>query len=328
MKRILTLIVIFFSFAIAHAGEIGHIVFFGDSLTDDGNLYNLAAHHIPKSPPYFMGRFTNGYTWAEDVGKFFYNHNYIDYKIYAYGGATALPTPLISLDAQIKNYLDDVGKNHLSVGNTLFVIWIGANDYLGTDSPDPSSVDEVVNSISSDVSLLIDKGASHFLILNLPNLGETPFAKSNQITKQLQNISQLHNQKLQSAMRKLETSHPYIKFSFFDVYATFESIVLNLSNNNAKYHVDIQNIDQACWSGGMTLQEIKYSNNLPLPREDFLHHSTELVYVSAVDRLLTHGIAPCANAENYIFWDEIHPTEVTHQILAQLVIENLMQMMA
>ena len=51
--------------SLAPAGAFGcveELIVFGDSLSDNGNLY--AAAGVP-GPPYFEGRFSNGPTWVE-----------------------------------------------------------------------------------------------------------------------------------------------------------------------------------------------------------------------------------------------------------------------
>jgi phospholipase/lecithinase/hemolysin len=89
MKKILALVLSLFVCSSVFAGNVKQIVFFGDSMTDNGNLYNLIKT-MPKSPPYYKGRFSNGPTWAEYVERSFYNTHYIDSQNYAYGGATAI----------------------------------------------------------------------------------------------------------------------------------------------------------------------------------------------------------------------------------------------
>lgn len=37
--------------------QFKQIVFFGDSLSDNGNFYNHSDHLIPKYPPYYNGRY-------------------------------------------------------------------------------------------------------------------------------------------------------------------------------------------------------------------------------------------------------------------------------
>src|SRR4051812_23986271 len=41
---------------------------FGDSLSDNGNLYALTSRTQPASPPYYQGRFSNGPTFVELLG--------------------------------------------------------------------------------------------------------------------------------------------------------------------------------------------------------------------------------------------------------------------
>src|SRR5262245_4760808 len=112
MKKILVLIMSLLCFVNVHAANINKTIFFGDSLSDDGNLYSLLLHLVPKSPPYFEGRFSNGPTWAEHLGKYYHDKNSASYRNYAYGGATAifhLPTskfiaPTI-LEVEVDKYL-------------------------------------------------------------------------------------------------------------------------------------------------------------------------------------------------------------------------------
>jgi phospholipase/lecithinase/hemolysin len=69
-----------FSVAISstsHKTPFDKIVFFGDSLSDNGNFYNFVLGYMPKSPPYFNGRFANGPTWAEHVEKYFFDKSYV-----------------------------------------------------------------------------------------------------------------------------------------------------------------------------------------------------------------------------------------------------------
>ena len=44
--------------AAALAGPFTSVIAYGDSLSDNGNLYQVAGR--PPSPPYFNGRFSNG----------------------------------------------------------------------------------------------------------------------------------------------------------------------------------------------------------------------------------------------------------------------------
>src|SRR5690242_14483604 len=88
MKKLFILLFVLLSSGSLFAASIDELVFFGDSLSDNGNLYNILKV-IPRSPPYYNGRFTNGFTWAERLGKHYQEASKLAYSIYAYGGATA-----------------------------------------------------------------------------------------------------------------------------------------------------------------------------------------------------------------------------------------------
>jgi phospholipase/lecithinase/hemolysin len=64
------------------------IVVFGDSLSDNGNLYRTALGLMPKSPPYYQGRFSNGPAWADIAAKYFADKHNVTLENYAVGGET------------------------------------------------------------------------------------------------------------------------------------------------------------------------------------------------------------------------------------------------
>lgn len=41
------------------------IYVFGDSFSDEGNIFKYTGGSIPPSPPYFQGHFSNGLVWVE-----------------------------------------------------------------------------------------------------------------------------------------------------------------------------------------------------------------------------------------------------------------------
>ena len=53
-----------FSVSLAGAAPFSNIYFFGDSLSDSGNISALSLGLYPGAP-YYQGRFSNGPTWAE-----------------------------------------------------------------------------------------------------------------------------------------------------------------------------------------------------------------------------------------------------------------------
>jgi phospholipase/lecithinase/hemolysin len=149
------------------------VVFFGDSLTDNGNLYKMLK--LPKSPPYFQGRFSNGYTWSDDFANYVSHKYNIPSSNYAVGGATALPQLSIIPNLAAEIILSGVLAQDNS--NTLFFILMGANDYLDGQPNVDAVTTQVVNTIKNDIELLITAKAKNFVILNLPDLAVTPYAQ-------------------------------------------------------------------------------------------------------------------------------------------------------
>ncbi|HST91688.1 MAG TPA: autotransporter domain-containing esterase, partial [Brevundimonas sp.] len=52
----------------ANAQTYNRLVVFGDSLSDNGNLYAATGNTTPTSPPYFQGRYSNGPVFTELLG--------------------------------------------------------------------------------------------------------------------------------------------------------------------------------------------------------------------------------------------------------------------
>ena len=52
----------------ASAQSYARLVVFGDSLSDNGNLYAATGGGTPTSPPYYQGRFSNGPVFTELLG--------------------------------------------------------------------------------------------------------------------------------------------------------------------------------------------------------------------------------------------------------------------
>lgn len=296
------------------ASSYREVVFFGDSLSDNGNLY-ATMKVIPKSPPYFEGRFSNGPTWAEYLGDYFHQQSNADIQNYAVGGATAIlhnpmkgALPYI-LKEEVNKYLD----THHPQEDSLFAIWIGGNDYLDERREDINQLAiDVVEGTVSNIILLISHGARNFLIMDLPDLSKIPYTKgkSNSKSERLIALSQLHHVKLADAVRNLQREYPDLKFLYVDAYDLFNDIVMNTDFYNQKYHAHLTNTTDACWEGGYM-----YKN---------LSENVVLAEAENVALAFSNGKKPCTLQDEYIFWDQIHPTTVMHRIFSEIVEEKLL----
>ncbi len=120
--------------ASASSGGLKHLVVFGDSLSDTGNLSRNTYGFVIPHEMFFEGRFCNGPIWPDYVEKS------LQWTLddYAVGGALTRKSPfpdslaVTSLGEQIEKSLDRLKE--LPPEKTLIALWIGPNNYLRAGS--------------------------------------------------------------------------------------------------------------------------------------------------------------------------------------------------
>lgn len=326
------------SYSLAANGSLYNgIVFFGDSLTDNGNLYSYDFGLFPKSPPYYNGRFSNGNVWSDMVAEHYHLFN-VTTENYAVGGETAilhdssdvlLPYTLTqSLDTYYVNDFKDQSQ-------LLYIIWIGANDYLSGNSNTDKVTSDVVNAIQSDIEGLISHGAKNLLILNLPDLSKTPAGIANANRENLSVLSTLHNTKLEMAVTALQTRHAEVNIHLYDIYKLFNDLTSTPEVFNNQFHTHLKNTTGACWKGGYMLKQLsnkpaviqaqlategEITQNVDTKAlANYISSSPDLTTAYDTSRRFLKGETPCSDADSYVFWDTVHPTTTAHFILSSLI---------
>lgn len=339
-KLILVLSLVFSSSIFAY--DYNKIIFFGDSLSDNGNLYKSFFKIIPKSPPYYQGRFSNGPVWTETLAQTMQ----IDYDDYAVGGATALVhapqfqfvAPAL-LEYEVgKYFLESIGKDK---SQNLYSFWIGANDYLyGQEKDIDQFANDVVTKEMYMINLLISDGAKNFLVLNLPDLARVPEAQGNPtLQSRYHDLIVANNSKLTDALTQLKNDHPDVNVYFIDIYSFFNEAIDHPEEYNQAYNVNISNVTESCWPGSYTLRQQLLEKMVRSDVDKGLEgttttlnatvvtnailHSPELSYVYSVGKAYDSGMQPCDHPEQYLFWDHVHPTATVHQVLSQIVLKTL-----
>ncbi len=200
---------------------------FGDSLSDVGNLYDLSGGTIPNADDYFEGRFSNGPVWVEYLAAS-YGLSVAPSRTggdnYAFGGAStgqALLPP--GINRQVSAF---TATSPPASASALFVVWGGANDYLGG----ATLAATVVNNLASAISTLYADGARHFLVPNLADLGRAPSTMGTPEAAQLTALTLQHNALLASTLGLLSQANPGIETTLLDVYTLFEQAVANPSS--------------------------------------------------------------------------------------------------
>lgn len=324
MKRGLLFFVLLFSSWTLCAESIKEMVFFGDSLSDNGNLYHYL-RIIPKSPPYYEGQFSNGPVWAERIRAIY---PALSYANYAVGGATVkLHGPLqdslpIDLHEEIQDYLLRTRSTDRS--HTLFSVWIGANDYLVSDNENLDQVTtQVVNATFDSIDHLIKNGANYFMLMDLPDLSKVPYY-SIQRPEQVQRasiLSQLHHEKTIAAINQFKLKYPDKLFIYIDAYSIFSDILVNLETYNEHYHTMLKDSYHSCWQGGYTLNSAQLSSTPAFVR--YIKPAPALLETYRVSYADRSTETPCDNPDEYLFWDSVHPTAVMHDIFSQIVAARL-----
>ena len=269
------------------------MIVFGDSLSDNGNLYigtTRLGLPTPGPPGYTKGKYTDGADsvpattaplglWIEQlavkmnlpVPQPFLN-NGTNYAVAgavtghnpAYTSTTSIAIP--SLTDQLGNF---TAMNHTPPANALYVIWCGSNDLLNSADPGAAAATAVSN-IQGNIDTLATAGAKYFLWVNLPLVGEVPERINTANSAALDQAAAAYNQAISGVIAKLKATHPGITVVVVDSYSLFGAIAQNPS------------------AYGFT--------NVSSPAQG------------------TTGINP----NTYLFWDKLHPTTVGHSYVASI----------
>lgn len=277
------------------AQSFDRMIVFGDSLSDNGNLW-LATGGT--QPPYPSRRFSNGPVWAEylagPLNTFFpvgpiNNAANVDF---AFGGAradAAVANPP-GLPTQIGAYVLRGGR--FGAGN-LASVWAGANDLfqaLPAAGANPATAQAVMTGVAQTAAANVTTatgqvaalGARSILVLNLPDVGAAPAFNTGAAATLASYSATTFNAALASDLSALAAVRPTTNIISVDIAGLFNAAIANPGA------FGFSNVTQACVA-----------------------------------------VASCATATTaqqnaYLFWDGVHPTTAGHALIAATVREYLM----
>lgn len=315
-----------FLFCFGSASAFDKLVVFGDSLSDLGFQDHLGPV-IGESP---LWTSPGGETWP-----FYLAHNLKIATItvnnsttpneknkfvstlgagndYAAGGATTdgqgigstIYAPP-SIHAQVNNYIEKHARDHKY--QTLYILWGGANDIFmalsaSSSSADPAAVvmaaaKKAADNISDYAKLLKMHGARHIIVVNLPDLGQTPLAQKQQAEQPgmpalLSAATDTFNQELMAMLMN--------KVEVFDIKTVFNAIRVNKKIAIGDKLFGFSNVlDPACeYDVDKGIASISALNCVPPAR---------------------------AGIEPYLFEDGLHPTDAGHQVVAAELAQFIQQ---
>ncbi|CAG8527158.1 7430_t:CDS:2 [Acaulospora morrowiae] len=279
-----------------------NIVAFGDSLTDNGNLWKMSNGTIPSEKIYFQGRWTNGFVWVELV------ESRLGAKLTdcAFGGALTDKSlngsksekllsiySVPSVKEQVEGILPNITK---FPPQTTFTFWSGSNDYMKIFENNLTiTPTDIIASIQNSVSLLSSSGARRFLFLNLPPIHRIPHYKSYNNLTRLQDLVENHNILLNNTISSI-TKSKRIQAEVFDVWGFAERVLSDPQKFGFKNTVDsCLNLNKQESVGGTGLNKVTGTN-------------------------VVSSIKTCENPDEYLWWDDVHPTTKAHELLAKEIV--------
>jgi phospholipase/lecithinase/hemolysin len=220
---------------------IEHLVVYGDSLSDPGNLSRNTFQFVLPHEIYYKGRFSNGPVWADYVS------NALNWTMdnYAVGGAATragkFPENLVvtPFPKQVDKSEDRLAE--LDKTKTLIAIWIGPNNYLrnGYEFQNPDQTPKVellkkgvsknIGEIKAQIERIMEKGFQRFAVGTMPELGgilRNPKGGATASDETLFLATKLHNESLLTMLEKLKSQHKDLKLAVYNAYdinrATYE----------------------------------------------------------------------------------------------------------
>lgn len=293
---------------------------FGDSLSDVGNFSIATGGTAPDPSHYSNGRFTNGLNYADYLWNSLgfsgsLSPSFAGGTNYAIGGArtdystfdvapgglppAVLPTPgstgyNLSLQGELSLFNSRTGG--VADPNALYVLWIGSNDLqdilalagIGNIAAANARLAVSVGNTAAAVNSLVAQGARNILLPTVPDLGVVPAISSRGPGASAAGsaYSNAYNSLLNVALSGLISGTTDLDLMRFDTFSLLDDVV----TNPARY--DFTNTTTPCMQNYYVNGPL--NPGLPVP-------------------------PACSNPDQAVFWDIIHPTTATHNILADLM---------
>jgi phospholipase/lecithinase/hemolysin len=299
MKRVFSLIVlnVFFLYSSLGAAQetFSNIYVFGDSLSDTGNLASVT-EPFP-DPPYNDNRVTNGKVaveiLAENMGLSLTTSLHLigvpQGNNYAVADARAAGQEPIDLPTQVNAFLQ--AQQNQVPSDALYVVFIGSNDVRDARDAESrveasSGIREAVDGVDSNIRALIAAGATHFLVVNVPDIGNVPetqiLAEAGGeffLPRLASFYSKWFNLRLKNKVRKLRDEFS-VKMVLFDLEHVFD-------------------------------EYLRYSDAYSIIND------TDACFLTAQQQFNVD--CEFALFNSFAYFDEVHPTAVLHQHVGEIM---------
>lgn len=273
----------------ASAQSYGRLVVFGDSLSDNGNLFLATGGTTPASPPYFQGRFSTGPVFTELLG---FNASRFNGSVtgsinYAFGGArTDFQASPLGMRAQLANYQ---ARGGVFGANDLVTVLGGANNIFqglpaaGASANPAGAITPVSLSAATDINAIVNgvagAGAGTILVVNLPKLSLTPQFRNTTAAPLADFAVTTFNSALLTSLNTTAAARPGTNIILMDLFKAGDTIAAN------PQAFGVSNVTDACFN------QVTF--------------------------------AVCSNPNDFFYFDGVHPTAAGHRVIASLANDYL-----
>ena len=275
----------------ANAQSYSRLVVFGDSLSDNGNLFLFTGGTQPPAPFYFQGRFSTGPVFVEllgfNLGRFAAGDSNAGSINYAFGGArTDLSGAPPGMRTQLNAYLG--GGGTFGSGDLVSILGGANNIFQGLPaagaSSNPAGAIQVVSlAAAADINLIVDNvaaaGAGTILVSNLPKLSLTPQFRATPAAPLADYAVTTFNGALLTGLNTVAANRAGTNIILMDLFKIGDTIAGNPTA------FGVTNVTQACFN------------------------QVTLSY--------------CSNPDDYFYLDGVHPTAAGHRAIASLANDYL-----
>jgi len=239
VRRCLLLATIFLA-VVVNAGQdrdhapFSKLVVFGDSISDTGNLYALTGGAFPPASMYVNGRFSNGSVWVE------YLAERLDLtgkmENYAFGGACSGTASYVSFAYGIpglpglKTEIDmfAAAQGGRADPRALYIVQAGANDiFLWADTGMPMALPDFAAQVAANVAEAVTRlkqmGARHILVVDIADIGLTPYGLGSGFGSLLTGVTQTLNGAVAAKLQSVSRCHG-ADADIFSIYGSLHVI--------------------------------------------------------------------------------------------------------
>lgn len=306
---------------------------------------------VPLLPgePYWQNRFSNGRVWSEylapmlgidreDVA-FFDNQAFAgswtvtyDYQLTVWN---LIRHPINTLKFLVVGKLipPSLGlvtqtfmlEHPVVDANATYFVLSGGNDYLNMllfeDNYNPavmrSYVDNVLSALKTAMRRMISHGARKIVVIGLPNIGQSPKFVNTMDNEVLKKAIDWHNAGVQERVADLKKANPQVSFEYVDLQPIFADILAR-----PEYY-GFQVTDKACID--VKLDYFDRFAASPFANNYVLRYAQVLQYRDKSFGPYDKNYHICDKPDEYVFWDEIHPSTKAHRIFANALCLQLQE---